>query len=106
MNLNDPFNRLSRQDNHEYSKFRQSLTDSSINSLQDAEALLKNIQQRALLFSILTVVVASILVIFLPKLKIIVIVFSLLILLWLYTITFKGKRFMRRYIKEEFSREP
>lgn len=106
MNLNDPFNRLSKQDSNEYSKFRQSLIDSSINTRQDAEALLKNIQQRALLFSILTAVVAAITGMFLPKFKVIVIVFALLILLWLFTITFKGQRFMRRYIKEEFSRDP
>lgn len=105
MNLNDPFNRLSKQDNNEYINFRQSLKDSSINSQQDAEALLKNIQRRALLFSILIVIVAAIIVMFLQNLKAIVIVFSLLMLLWLLTVTFKGQRYMRRYIKDEFSGE-
>ena len=106
MNLNDPFNRLSKRDQTEYIKFRESLRDSSINSHQDALALLKNIRQRALLFAVLILVFALITVMFLPSLKAIVFVLSLLILLWLFTITFKGQRFIRRYIKEEFSAEP
>lgn len=106
MNLNDPFNRLSKRDQAEYIKFRESLRNSSINSQQEAIALLKNIRQRALLFAVLILIIASITVIFLPNLKAMVYVISLLILLWLFTITFKGQRFMRRYINEEFSGEP
>ena len=106
MNLNDPFNRLSRQQQSEYLKFRESLQVHEINTSADANALLKNIRQRALIIGSITIILALLTVFFIPELKGIVVVFSVIILLWLFAVTFKGQRFMRRYITEEFTQKP
>lgn len=102
MNLNDPFNRLSRKQQSEYIALRESLKKSSISSQSEAEALLKNIHQRALIFTTLVIISAISIFLFLPKLKVFVIILSVLSLLWLMNITIKGQSYIKRYIKEEF----
>jgi len=102
MNLNDPFNRLSRKQQSEYVAFRASLKESSISSQSEVEALLKNIRQRALIFTTLLIIIAVSMLLFLPKLKLFVIIFSVIFLLWLLSITIKGQSYIQRYIKEEF----
>jgi hypothetical protein len=105
MNLNDPFNRLSRQQQSEYLKFRDSLKQHDITSLADANALLANIRQRALMIGSITISAAVLTVFFAPELKGIVLVFGVLILLWLFAVTIKGQRFMRRFITDEFPQD-
>lgn len=102
MNLNDPFNRLSRKQQNEYVALRASLKKSSINTQSEVEALLKNIHQRALIFTTLVIISAISILLFLPKLKVFVIILSVLSLLWLMNITIKGQSYIKRYIKEEF----
>ncbi|MCK4708909.1 MAG: hypothetical protein KAU21_09855 [Gammaproteobacteria bacterium] len=102
MNLDDLFNRLSRKQKNEYDAFRTSLKNSPTRSQAETEALLKNIQHRAQVFSLFIVTSAVIIIFFIPKLKGIVIVFAILILLWIFTTSLKGKSFVKRYLKEEY----
>lgn len=106
MNLNDPFNRLSRQQQNEYLKFRDSLKENNVNTQVDAESLLANARRKALVASALLTIIAVFIVIFSPELKAIVFVLTLVILLWILSVTFKGQKFIRRYIAEEFSKNP
>jgi len=78
MNLNDPFNRLSQKQQNEYVALRASLKKSSISTQGEVEALLKNIHQRALIFTTLLIITAVSIFLFLPKFKVIVIIFSVL----------------------------
>lgn len=102
MNLNDPFNRLSRRQQSEYATFQKSLRESPISSLAEANALLKNIWKRTWVIAAMIAGLAIVVSLFLPELKIIIITFGVLAILWLLTTTFKGQRLMRRYIAEEF----
>ena len=105
MNLNDLFNRLSRKQQNEYYSFRTSLKKIPISSQTEAEALLTNIQKRSRIFTLLLVITSALIIYFMPELQGIVIVFTILILLWVFTTSLKGKNFVRRYLKEEFSDE-
>ena len=105
MKLDDLFNRNSRRQQKEYEVFRESLKSSSISSPAETEALLNNLRIRTQIFAMLVVAVAIIISFFMPELKGILIVFTILILLWILTTTLKGKSFILRYIKEEFSNE-
>lgn len=100
MNLNDPFSRLSKKQQNEYLTLRQSLKDSSVIHVEDAQVLLNNIYNRAKIYTIAVVAIALIMVFFMPQLKAMVIVFSLLILLWIFATTLKGHRYIKRYISE------
>ncbi len=102
MNLNDPFNRLSRQQQSDYIAFRQSLRESSIRDPIEVNALLKSTWKRSGIAAGLLAVSALIGSLLLPESAIVIITFTGLALLWLLTTTFKGQRFIRRYIKEEF----
>jgi len=102
MNLNDPFNRLSRKQQNEYVALRTSLKESSISTQSEVEALLKNIHQRALFFTTLLIISAASIFLFMPEMKVIIIIISVISLLWLLNITIKGQSYIKRYIKEEF----
>ena len=105
MNLNDPFNRHSKQQQKEYIAFCSSIKG-TIKSEQDADALLKNMQKRSQFFTLLIVITDLVIVLLVPEVKYILIVFSAVILLWMWTTILKGKGFIRRYIAEELSNEP
>ena len=105
MKLDDLFNRNSRRQQNEYEAFRESLKSSSISSPAETEALLNNLRIRTQIFVTLVVAVAIFISFFMPELKGIVFVFTVLFLLWILTTTLKGKSFILRYIKEEFSNE-
>ena len=103
MDLNDPFNRLSKQNQSEYLTFRDSLKKSDVDSQTKAEALMINIQKRAWIMGLLTLMVSALIILFFSDLKVVVMVFAALFILWLLTTTFKGRRLIRRYIQDEFS---
>ncbi len=105
MKLDDLFNRNSRRQQKEYEAFRESLKSSSISSPAETEALLNNLRIRTQISVTLVVAVAIFISVFMPELKGILIVFTVLILLWILTTTLKGKSFILRYIKEECSNE-
>ncbi|MBT3204005.1 MAG: hypothetical protein HOM14_06990 [Gammaproteobacteria bacterium] len=105
MNLNDPFNRLSRKQHNEYIAFRESIKESTISSQSDIETLLKNIHKRALVIIILIIITAAFVLMLLPHLKVFVTIFSVLALLWLFNISLKGHSYIKRYLKEEFGHQ-
>lgn len=106
MNLNDPFNRLSRRQQSEYAAFHRSMKESAIGSSTQARALLANIWKRT--WSIASVLAGITLTgsLLFPELAIVTMTFGVLALLWLLTTTFKGQRFMRRFIQDEFNEPP
>ncbi len=105
MKLDDLFSRNSRRQQKEYEAFRESLKSSSISSPAETEAQLNNLRIRTRIFIALVVAVAILVSLFMPELKGILIVFTILFLLWILTTTLKGKSFILRYIKEECSNE-
>jgi hypothetical protein len=105
MKLDDLFNRSSRRQQKEYEAFRESLISSSVSSPVETKALLNNLHIRTRIFVTLVVAIAIFISFFMPELKGISIVFTVLILVWILAITLKGKKFILRYIKEEFSNE-
>ena len=105
MKLDDLFNRNSRRQQKEYETFRESLKSSSISSPAEVKTLLNNLRIRTRIFVTLVVVIAIFISFFMPELKGISIVFTVLLLVWILATTLKGKNFIRRYIEEEFSNE-
>ena len=105
MKLDDLFNRNSRRQQKEYETFRESLKSSSISSPAETKALLNNLRIRTRIFVTLVVAIAIFTSFFMPELKGISIVFTVLFLVWILATTLKGKSFILRYIKEEFSNE-
>ena len=105
MNLNDPFNRLSKQQHNEYVNLRDSLKSSGIDSLEKADDLLINIRNRALKLSLLTIVISAIIILFWGELKAVVITFAVVILLWLITNAAKSRRYLLHYIRDEFNKD-
>ncbi len=103
MKLNDPFNRLYTKQQSEYQSFRETLKNTRINSHADARLLINKINTRALYFILLILGIATIVILIIPKLKVMVIIFAVLALLWVFSSTLKGKMYLRRYINEEFS---
>ncbi len=106
MNLNDPFNRLSRKQQNEYLAFCASLKESSINSQSELEDLLRKVKKRALFFSLFIVVLAILIFFLMPKLKMMLIIFTVLALLWMLSNTLKGHSYIKRYMKQEYSDTP
>lgn len=103
MKLNDPFNRLHKKQQSEYDNFRKTLNNNSINTHTDATLLIKNINMRALYFTLIILGISAIVILIIPKFKVMVSIFAVLALLWVFTSSFKGKMYLRRYINEELS---
>ena len=93
---------MTQQQEIEYSSFSQSLKESGINSRADAKALLTNIRKRALIIALVVIGMAAAIILFLPEMKVMVMIFAALPLIWLFSTNVKGTRFFRRYIAEQF----
>lgn len=104
MDLNDPFNRLSKQQHSEYVNLRESLRNGGVDNQAKADALLLNVRNRALKLSLITIVISAIIILFWIELKAIVIVFAVVILLWLLTNAAKSRRYLNRYISDEINK--
>lgn len=106
MSLGDPFGRLAKQDKIEYEALQRSLAEAGVDSREKAEALLSNIRYRALAIAAIVAVIGVAISLFLPQFQIMVIITGFLILLWLFTTSFKGKRLIDQYISDNFSNDP
>ena len=105
MNLNDPFNRLCKQQHNEYLTFRDALKNAQVDSLPSAEALLADIKKRAWKYNAIVALTVLVISVLFPEAAIISMIFGVLISLWLITNSFKGQRYVKRYMQEEISKE-
>jgi len=100
MNLNDPFNRMQKQQQGAYESFIAALKKSGIEDELSAKNLLDNTLKRAGLLAIVIGVITAATLILWPKQGIILLVFALLIILWLFTTTLRARKFIKRYREE------
>jgi ABC-type transport system involved in cytochrome bd biosynthesis fused ATPase/permease subunit len=100
MNLNDPFNRLSRQRKSDYLSFKETLSQSGIHDIESLQALYDNTLRRTLLFVVILVVTGALIAFILPAFGTGIIIIDILIILWLFATTFRVRQFMRQYIQE------
>ena len=105
MKLNDPFNRLAKQQNKEYLTFRDTLKTAQVDSLPNAEALLADIKRRALIFSAAIGLIVLVISLFFPEVAVMTMIIGVLTALWAITNSVKGQRYVKRYIQEELSKE-
>ncbi|MBC8210755.1 MAG: hypothetical protein H8E21_06775 [Gammaproteobacteria bacterium] len=105
MSLNDPFKRMEKQQQGAYQSFINALKKSGVNDDQSAKNLLDNTLKRALQTAVITAIITAVTWIINPELGLGVAVFSLLILLWLFTTTLRARKFIRRYRQEELQKK-
>jgi len=101
MSLNDPFNRVQKQQQGAYKSFIASLKKSGIEDDQSAKNLLDNTLKRARLLTLVIAVITAATLMLWPKQGIILLVFALLVILWLFTTTIRARMFIQRYRQEE-----
>jgi Flp pilus assembly protein TadB len=106
MKLSDPFGRHNQKQESNYSSFRQSLKDANINSREKTKQLLDSTKQRILISTLITVASVVATKLFFPVLTAMVVIFAGVILLWLLTTAFNSRRFLIRYMEEEFKNDP
>lgn len=105
MKLNDPFNRLAKQQQNEYLTLRDTLKTAKVDSLLNAEALLADIKRRAWTFSAVIALIVFMTSIFFPEVAVTSMVIGIFTALWAITNSLKGQRYVKRYIQEEVSNE-
>ena len=105
MNFNDPFNRVCNQQQSEYLAFRDALKRSQVDSLPGAEALLADIKKRLWKFISIIALIVSVISLLFPSAAVATLVFGVVIALWLITNSFKGQRYVKRYINEEIIKQ-
>lgn len=106
MKLSDPFGRHHKSRERNYSSFRQSLMDANIDSREKTKQLLDSTRQRILISALITVASVGATKLFFPSLTVMVVVFAGMFLLWLLTTSFNSRRFLIRYMEEEFKNDP
>jgi len=106
MKLFDPFGRHHQNRESNYSSFRQLLKDANIDSRKKTKQLLDSTRQRVLISALITVASVGATKLFFPVLTVMVVVFAGVILLWLLTTAFNSRRFLIRYMQEEFKNDP
>lgn len=106
MKLSDPFGRHHKNRESNYSSFRQLLKDANIDSREKTQQLLDSTRQRVLISALITVASVGATKLFFPLLTAMVVVFAGVILLWLLTTAFNSRRFLIRYMEEEFKNNP
>ncbi|MCP3850360.1 MAG: hypothetical protein GY694_09010 [Gammaproteobacteria bacterium] len=106
MKLSDPFGRHHKNQESNYSSFRQSLKDANIDNREKTKQLLDSTRQRVLISALITVASVGVIKLFFPVLTVMVVVFAGVLLLWLLTTAFNSRRFLIRYMEEEFKNDP
>ena len=101
MKLNDPFNRLAKQQQNEYLNFRDTLKAAHVDSVPNAEALLADINRRVWKFTAVIVLIVLVTSVFFPEVAVISMIIGLFTVLWAITSSVKGQRYVKRYIEED-----
>jgi len=103
--MNDPFGRVQQKQQRSYDSLRRSLIEAGVGTRAAAESVLKNMLQRAVVITLLVMLVTAALVLFLPQMRAAVLILAFIVLFWLLVTTLNGYSFVRRYIKEDLSVE-
>lgn len=103
MSFSDPFNRVSRKREREYSAFQEQLKQAGLDTEEKVRAVLQKSRGRMLRLGAIVVVVMLLVSLIWPDLTGIVIVFGGLILLWLAITMVRGQRMLKRFIQQEFA---
>ena len=78
---------------------------SQVDSLPGAEALLADIKKRLWKFISIIALIVSVISLLFPAAAVATLVFGVVIALWLITNSFKGQRYVKRYINEEIIKQ-
>ncbi|MCB1830429.1 MAG: hypothetical protein KDI35_10060, partial [Gammaproteobacteria bacterium] len=81
------------------------LKRSQVDSLPGAEALLADIKKRLWKFISIIALIVSVISLLFPAAAMATLVFGVVIALWLITNSFKGQRYVKRYINEEIIKQ-
>ena len=101
MNLNDPFGRLQSKRQKEYESLRDSLKETGLDNLADAQALLDKIQRRGRWGLTMIVPTTLLLALILPQLRALVLICGALAVFWLFKTVLNSRKYVKRYIQEE-----
>ena len=105
MKLSDPFGRHHQKQESNYRSFCQSLKNANIDSRKKTQQLLASTRQRVLISALITVASVGATKLFFPMLTAMMLVFAGVILLWLLTTALHSRRFLMRYMEEEFKND-
>jgi len=103
MNLNDPFGRIAHREEKEYKSLSKTLKESNVNTRQEAEVVLQRVQARGKKIAIGVFVALIAVALIFPKAFILVLVFAAILLFWVFKTTLNARKYIQRYIEEEFS---
>ena len=106
MKVSDPFGRHHKNLEKNYSSFRQSLKDANIDNLEKTKQLLDITRKRVLISSLIIIACVGVTKLFFPALTPMVFVFAGLTLIWLFATLLNSRRFLIRYMEEEFKTTP
>jgi len=103
MKLNDPFGRIAHRENKEYQSLSKTLKKSGVNNRREAEAVMARLQTRKTQTVYVVLIALLLLVFFYPEAFIFLLIFSGLIVLWVFKTTSNAHKYIQRYIEEELS---
>ena len=103
MDFNDPFGRLQSKRQKDYESLRDSLKKMGLNNLDDAYALLEQLQRRGIWGLAIIVPGTLLLALVLPGLRAFVLTCGAVALFWLYKTTLNSREYVKRYILEELA---
>jgi|GEM_PF-706877 len=84
-----------------YQLVRQSLQDNGITSIEQAEDKIVHIFKGARRYSIIAVIIGAIAVLMLPTQALMCGILLVCVLIWIWSSSLAGKRYIRRYINED-----
>lgn len=101
MKMNDPFGRVTQKQEGQYASLRETLKRTGVDNEEAAKLCLKSMLLNAARLVAVIVVTTIVVVILLPNMKSITLTFAGLSLFWVVTSSLNGRRFVKRYMKEE-----
>ena len=101
MKLNDPFGRVSKQNQQNYRMLHERLQQAGVRDAAGVRAFIRKMTVAAAKLWLFFCALCLGLAIFLPQLHTILLVLNVLILLWLAVVYFKTRMHLKRYLREE-----
>jgi hypothetical protein len=101
MRLNDPFGRMEKRHQAGYQSMRDGLRRGGINSPEAAMDLIRQTQKRALKAAGVSTLLFVLVALLQPGIAPAAFVVLLLVLVWIANSFVNGRRYIKRYIKEE-----
>lgn len=101
MKMNDPFGRVTQRQEGQYASLKETLKRTGVDNEETAKLCLKSMLVNAARLALVIVVATIVAVLLLPKMKPIALTFAGLALFWVVTSSLNGRRFVKRYMKEE-----